>query len=803
EDACQTNVSIIFIDFADTTSSTCIRSFRRTFFGEDDCGNTNSLCEQTIAIEDTQAPMLITCTMDTLVDCTAETDTNALGLPIYEDQCMNPFTITIRDDSTGFDGLCTNNVVGIIERTFFATDICGNVDSSCVQLISLQDTVAPIITCPSDTVIICDGDTSSTVLGIATATDNCSDFSIGFSDDVSMLNQCGGTGDILRTWSAVDACGNERTCVQTITLIDTVAPTALCKDIVVTFTDGIFAEITTDTINDGSFDNCTMEEGLTFALSQTIFDCNQVTDTAIVILTVTDECGNSSNCTSIITFEGSGGIEIACPQDIIVQLDPDECRREVTYEIDAKEVCGNEFIIEQTDNTGFTSGSIFEIGTTSQSFIAFNEFGDSSECSFNVIIEEFENDLVCNDSVNVILDGECKALVDLSLLVNGLFGCEERFSIEIVDPPLLFDGLTLNGSMIDLFITYNVTNLNTGVQCQTIVTVEDDQPPVLTCGTKTIDCNESIDPLVLGLPGNAVLSRVLGGNSFEVANIDVCGNSILTFEDRVVDLNCAQQFQQVIYRTWTAEDRSGNLAECVDTIFLRSAPLSNVVFPPNYDDVDQASFDCNSTCVNEEGSVDPSCSGIPTVVGCQVNIRFEDNISTDCDDGITIQRRWIVEKECTNERITQIQIIKVRDSDAPSVTCPADITVGIDPWRCLAELELPMPLIEDNCSTGELIDVVSTGGNIRLTNNGFVLSNARVGNYQLTYIVADECGNEVSCTSEVTVFDDTPPIAVCDESITISLGEDGQAKLSAETFDHSSLDCSELYFKAKRVNNNE
>ncbi|MBK6481481.1 MAG: hypothetical protein IPF93_25320 [Saprospiraceae bacterium] len=123
--------------------------------------------------------------MDTTITCDAlASDPASLGMPHYTDNCSDSVlvanTISFRDDSTGFDGLtCIDGVVGTIVRKFFVNDICGNTDSSCVQMISVIDTVAPQVvpgTCALDTTITCDALASDPAsLGMPHYTDNCSD----------------------------------------------------------------------------------------------------------------------------------------------------------------------------------------------------------------------------------------------------------------------------------------------------------------------------------------------------------------------------------------------------------------------------------------------------------------------------------------------------------------------------------------------------------------------------------------------------------------------------------------------------
>src|SRR5436190_12164 len=116
-------------------------------------------------------------------------------------------------------------VVSVINRTWTATDDCGN-SSTCMQRITVRDTTPPTITCPANRVLECPADTSANNTGVATAQDSCGLVSIGYSDRT--LNNCAGTKVISRTWTATDQCGNRANCVQTITVVDTTPPVITC-----------------------------------------------------------------------------------------------------------------------------------------------------------------------------------------------------------------------------------------------------------------------------------------------------------------------------------------------------------------------------------------------------------------------------------------------------------------------------------------------------------------------------------------------------------------------------------------------
>jgi hypothetical protein len=138
-----------------------------------------------------------------------------------------------------------------LDRNWTATDNSGNVQLW-NQIITVVDTKAPEITLPLNITVQCSGQyitksfTCNTTLnqygptlgqysvngvntGIATAVDNCAPnqfICIEFSE-VFIPGTCGFTGEIRRTWTAKDPCGNVSTGVQIITIADQIPPSML------------------------------------------------------------------------------------------------------------------------------------------------------------------------------------------------------------------------------------------------------------------------------------------------------------------------------------------------------------------------------------------------------------------------------------------------------------------------------------------------------------------------------------------------------------------------------------------------
>ena len=99
--------------------------------------------------------------------------------------------------------------------------------------------------------------------------------------------------------------------------------------------------------------------------------------------------------------------------------------------------------------------------------------------------------------------------------------------------------------------------------------------------------------------------------------------------------------------------------------------------------------------------------------------------------------------------------VTVNDTQPPTITCPANVTVSNDPNQCGAVVNYPPPTVSDNCpGVGAPVCTPASG------------SFFPVGTTTVTCTVADASGNTASCTFTVTVNDTQPPTITCPPNIT-------------------------------------
>jgi len=174
-----------------------------------------------------------------------------------------------------------------------------------------------------------------------------------------------------------------------------------------------------------------------------------------------------------------------------------------------------------------------------------------------------------------------------------------------------------------------------------------------------------------------------------------------------------------------------------------------------------------------------------------------------------------------------IQTIEVVDDTAPTVTlCPTDATVTTNTYgqfdntsfgtvNCAANYKLPKASAIDKCQAVVTWNVqiyndmdvpVQYLENISMINTPAV--QLPLGKNRINYIAVDACGNKNDdCEFFVTVKDQTPPVAVCQQYTTVSLTYDafnneGYAKVFAGSFDSGSYDdCKLKEILVKRMDN--
>ncbi|MGF1554989.1 gliding motility-associated C-terminal domain-containing protein [Paucihalobacter sp.] len=518
------NCGSVDISYVDTIDETCGNTviITRTWTATDDCGNTTSE-NQIITTQDTTAPTFVEALpADATVECDAIPSAETLTAT---DNCGDA-TVTFNEVENA--GACAGEYT--LVRTWTATDECGN-ETVHTQTITVQDTTAPtfVEALPADATVECDAIPSADTL---TASDNCGDATVTF-DEVNTPGACAGEYTLVRTWTATDECGNETTHTQTITVVDTTAPTfveALPADATVECDAIPTAETLTAT------DNCG-DATVTFNEVENAGACAGVY-TIVRTWTATDECGNETVHTQTITVVDNTAPTFveALPADATAECDAIPTAETLT----ATDNCGTATItFNEVENAGTCSGEY----TLVRTWTATDECGNQTVHTQTITVVDntaptFVEALPADATV------ECDAIPTAeTLTATDNCGIAE----------VTFGEETSNGDCAGEFIitrTWTATDEcgNETVHTQ-IISVRDTTAPSLTNAFET-----NIFAICNDIPEVPQLV-------FE----DACSNDIsVVFIENSTQTDVPQNYQ--IIREWTVTDDCGNESIFTQTI---------------------------------------------------------------------------------------------------------------------------------------------------------------------------------------------------------------------------------------------
>ncbi|MBL7985259.1 MAG: HYR domain-containing protein, partial [Flavobacteriales bacterium] len=270
-------------------------------------GQTNS-CFFTVTVVDNTAPTAICQNVTVHLDASgnasviaAQVDNGSNDVCGIANMSLSPTAFT-----------CAN--VGPNSVALTVTDASGNM-STCNAVVTVIDTIAPTIVCNNITVSLAgNGQVVVNAAAVATASaDNCGSGQLSYTLDENTFTA---VGSYTVTVIATDAAGNFSSCMTTIVVNDLDPPVAVCQPVTLYLDATGNAGIVASDIDGGSTDNGTI---VSLVASQTTFDCSDM-GANNVILTVTDDGGNTDDCVAIVTVLDTIAPTVVC-QNIDAFLD--------------------------------------------------------------------------------------------------------------------------------------------------------------------------------------------------------------------------------------------------------------------------------------------------------------------------------------------------------------------------------------------------------------------------------------------------------------------------------------------------
>ncbi len=504
-----------------------------------------------------------------------------------------------------------------------AYDIWNN-SFTCSAAINVIDTISPVLTCKDTTIYLNSSgkftiDSSFVYSGLSEAcgTDSivAGRYIFDCADMVSPVNI---------TVTAYDIWGNSSSCIASVTVIDTLNPTVICKNINVFLDDTTgLVSITPADIDNGTFDNCSIA---TLTISKSVFNSTNLGDNNVTLI-AKDIAGNIDSCIAVVTvyYETTPVVTIDPVSDTICNGDAFSIN--ISCNIDSTsyswtvsafdDIIGessstsvvNDFTLSQ-NLTNLSDSVLKVIYTLSPVLYDLTSLPDTS---IEIWVEPFPQLEAYIDDTVFCDSSEISISVDD---LNGTVFGDKVYSLITNDANGFISGYQTPGeypagtSITDTLINHSSTvqsltyqlkprikNPFTGTfYCDknndTIITLYINPTPRLSVSVPdTIFCDSSevtitVNDLLLGVQGTKVYQLTTSNAGGNVLGVQTSGEYAAGLDITDTLVNLTNQFQVVTYnfKAKIRDDRNGTVycdqgGDTTITLYINPTPRLNVSVP--------------------------------------------------------------------------------------------------------------------------------------------------------------------------------------------------------------------------------
>ncbi len=264
--------------------------------------------------------------------------------------------------------------------------------------------------------------------------------------------------------------------------------------------------------------------------------------------------------------------------------------------------------------------------------------------------------------------------------------------------------------------------------CSFTVTVNDTEAPSITCPANV---NVSNDP-----------GQCAAIVTYSVSFNDNCAGATL---NQTAGLASGSSFPSgVTANTFVVTDGSGNTATCSFTVTVNDTEVPTITCPANVN-VSNDPGQC-AAIVTYSVSFNDNCAGatLNQTAGLASGSSFPSGVTANT----------FVVTDGSGNTATCSFTVTVNDSEAPSITCPANVNVSNDPGQCAA-IVIYSVSFNDNCAGSTLNQTAGLASGSSFPSG--VTSN--------TFVVTDGSGNTATCSFTVTVNDTEAPTITCPANV--------------------------------------
>ncbi|MBK6699497.1 MAG: HYR domain-containing protein [Saprospiraceae bacterium] len=425
-------------------------------------------------------------------------------------------------------------------------------------------------------------------------------------------------------------------------------------------------------------------------------------------------------------FPESVGPTIQCPEDIVVQMPEGTCAGAVATYTTPVGTDNCPGVVTQRIE-GLATGAVYPLGYTTNTFKATDSDGNSSTCSFNILVYDVERPVItCHPLVTVYTSStSCSATATYPLptssdncgysVIERLFGPSSGASFPVGQTTVYFRATD----------SHNNTN-----DCGTVIRVRDTIAPTIICplnitsATNHNSCNALVgfSPPTMSDNCSATLSLLSGIEAGSTFPLGITTN---------------------IYK---ATDASGNTRTCSMTIKVEDRRRPTITCPENVITEVTSQHTCNKIVHFSNATYADNCTLYPGTI--------TSTLPSGSDLRTGIHQVTFTATDHSGNTNTCTMNITVLDKGIPIIACPENQTLS-----CPGNFNFPPVNYYDHCGIANLQQIEGPS-------SGSLFTNAETN---LTFMATDQSGNTNTCSFIIRVQNQSDFEIHCPSNVMVDL----------------------------------
>lgn len=739
------------------------------------------------------------------------------GIRSGNGQVVITYSVPVSVTQTGGLPSGGNFPVGTTVNSFSVSQ--GTQTATCSFTVTVSDNQQPSVTCPGTQSINLNGSCQATMpdyRSMANASDNCTS-NPNKSQSPSPGATVSGTGNQTVTITATDGAGNTQNCTFTLTKVDVTDPTISCPATqTLSLNSSCSASLPSYTSAANVSDNCTAAPAVTQspAAGTTVNGIGTTT----VALTVTDGAGRTASCNLTVNKVDVTAPAVTCPSNQNVNLNA-SCSASVANFIpqaSASDGCTANPTMTQSPTAGTTINSG---GSQTITISAVDGSSNTGNCTFTLTAaDNVDPSVTCPGNQSVTLDATCGgAMPDYTGSASASDNCSA--GLTVTQSPAPASALSGTGT-VTITMTATDGSGNTD-DCNFTLTKNDATAPTLNCpatvnlnlnavcqatlpsyaAQSNITDNCSSNPTVVQNPvagtlvsgtgtTNVTLTATDGASNsgtctIAVVKVDATDPTVTCPANQSVSLssNCTASMPNYVPQsvatdnctgnptrtqapaagstissagpqtvTITATDGAGNSDNCTFTVTANDVTNPTITCPPSQ------TFSLSANCTAQ-------IPDLTTTTNSADNCTSSPALTQSPTAGTTVsgagaQPVTLTATDGSGNTANCTVNITFQDLVAPSVTCPGNGTISLNPnCQALVPNYTGQASASDNC-TATPTKTQSPAPNTLFTGGG---------PHTVTITAADGASNTDTCTFQISGIDQVPPSITCPGTQTLAL----------------------------------